>query len=198
MPPKRRVSSRKRHRSPGVSPASRPTQAARLDNDDPVLSPVPEAGEPQGGPAGAGAEDCVYAEDDSHNVPGIHDQKLTERQLRLNDISENISQYYFALQEAKETLGADSLVVKVLTKVKDEACDLFKRVDAEGESDGKVPGDDVPEEKAEEQAEVPTLLQRQMNLESELFLLRANVFPMIEDLEKRVLALREEIEERQE
>ncbi|KAF5622831.1 hypothetical protein F25303_11948 [Fusarium sp. NRRL 25303] len=198
MAPKRRVSSRKRHRSPGVSPASRPTQAARFDNDDSVLSPVPEAGEPQGGPAGAGEEDCVYAKDDSHNVPDIHDQKLTERQLRLNDISENISQYYFALQEAKETLGADSVVVKVLTKVKDEACALFKQVDAEGESNGKAPGDDVPEEKAEEQAEVPTLLQRQMNLESELFLLRANVFPMIEDLERGVLALREEIEERQE
>lgn len=81
-----------------------------------------------------------------------------------------------------------------MTKVKDEACAHFKRVDAEGESDGKVPGDEAPEE----QAEVPTLLQRQMNLESELFLLRANVFPMIEDLERGVLALREEIEERQE
>lgn len=68
MPPKRRVSSRKRHRSPGVNPASRPTQAARLDNDVPVLSPVPEADEPQGGPAGAGEEDCVYAGDDSHNT----------------------------------------------------------------------------------------------------------------------------------
>ncbi|CVL07218.1 uncharacterized protein FMAN_15333 [Fusarium mangiferae] len=202
MPPKRRVSSRKRHRSPGVSPASRPTQAARFDNDDSVISPVPEASEPPGGPSGAAEEDCVYAEDDSHNVADIPDQKLTERQLRLNGISEDISQYYFALQEAKETLGADSLVVKVLTKVKEEACALFKRVDAEGESDGKVPGGEVPEEqaeeKAEEQAEVPTLLQRQMNLESELFLLRANVFPMIEDLEKGLLALREEIEERQE
>ncbi|CVL12507.1 uncharacterized protein FPRN_15103 [Fusarium proliferatum] len=194
MPPKRRVSSRKRHRSPGVSPASRPTQAARLDNDDPVLSPVPEAGEPQGGPPGAGGDDCVYAEDDSHNVPDIPDQKLTEKQFRLNGISEDISQYYFALQEAKETLGADSLVAKVLTKVKDEACALFKQVDAEGESDGKVPGDEVPEE----QAEVPTLLQRQMTMESELFLWRANVFPMIKDLEKALLALREEIEERQE
>lgn len=91
-----------------------------------------------------------------------------------------------------------------MTKVKDEACALFKRVDAEGESDGKVlenemPGNKVPgDEVPEEQAEVPTVLQRQMNLESELFLLRANVFPMINDLEKAVLALREEIEERQE
>ncbi|SCO10567.1 uncharacterized protein FFB20_13569 [Fusarium fujikuroi] len=204
MPPKRRVSSRKRHRSPGVSPASRPTQAARLDNDDPVFSPVPEADKPQDSPTAVGEEECVYAEDDSHKVPNIPDRKLTERQLRLNSISEDISQYCFALDKAKETLGADSLVVKVLTKVKDEACALFKRVDAEEESDGKVPEDEIPGNKvpgdkvAEDQAEAPTLLQRQMNLESELFLLRANVFPMIEDLEKGVLALREEIEERQE
>ncbi|KAG4291583.1 hypothetical protein FPRO06_13804 [Fusarium proliferatum] len=166
MPPKRRVSSRKRHRSPGVSPASRPTQAARLDNDDPVFSPVPEADKPQDSPTAGGEEECVYAEDDSHKVPDIPDRKLTERQLHFNGISEDISQYCLALEEAKETLEVDSLVVKVLTKVKDEACAHFKRVDAEGESDGKVPGDEAPEE----QAEVPTLLQRQMNLESELFL----------------------------
>ncbi|KAF5721130.1 hypothetical protein FGLOB1_338 [Fusarium globosum] len=195
MPPKRRISSRKRHPSPGVSPASRPTQAARLDDDDPVFSPVPEADKPQDSPTAGGEEECVYAEDVSHKVPDIPDRKLTERQLRLNGISEDISQYCLALEEAKETLGVDSLVVKVLTKVKDKACNLFKRVDAEEECHGKAPGDEV---KAEEQAEVPTLSQRQMNLESELFLLRANVFPMIEHLEKGVLALREEIEERQE
>lgn len=74
----------------------------------------------------------MYAEDDSHKVvsqlssssvryqvlihgqPDIPDRKLTERQLHFYGISEDISQYCLALEEAKETLEVDSLVVKVV------------------------------------------------------------------------------------
>ncbi|KAF5689755.1 hypothetical protein FCIRC_1218 [Fusarium circinatum] len=194
MPPKRRGSGRKRQRSPTASPSPRPTRAARISNDDRVASPVLSADEPQGSPAATG-EECVYAQDDGlHRLPNITDEKLSERQLRLDGISEDIAQYYFALKEAKEKLGIDSAVVKVLEKVKQEAVAQYKRIDAEKTPDEEPTEHEVPQD----QPEVLTLEQRQMNLESELFLLRGNVFPMIKDLERAVLVLREEIEARQE
>ncbi|PNP76471.1 hypothetical protein FNYG_10185 [Fusarium nygamai] len=171
MPFKRRASGRKRRRSPDASPPPRPTQAPRLHNEDRVVSPIPEADEPQGSRAGSGDEESACAEDDSHHKACL-----------------------IALREAKEKLGVDSNVVKVLTKVHREACDHYKRVDAEKTPDVEAPADEVPDD----QPEVQTLEQRQLALESNLFLLRGNVIPMIEDLERDAMALRAEMEGRQE
>ncbi|KAF5986984.1 hypothetical protein FBULB1_2190 [Fusarium bulbicola] len=194
MPPKRRGSGRKRQRSPTASPSPRPTRAARISNDDRVASPVLSGNEPQGSPAGTG-EECVYAQDDGlDRLPNIPDEKLSERKLRLECISEDITQYFYALREAKEKLGIDSIVVQVLEKVRGEAVAEYKRLDVEKTPEEVPPVNEVPGD----QPEVQTLEQRQLALESELFVLRGNVFPMIKDLERAVLVLREEIEARQE
>ncbi|KAF5572759.1 hypothetical protein FPANT_12840 [Fusarium pseudoanthophilum] len=186
MPPKRRASGRKRRRSPDASSPPRPTQAPRLDRQDQAVSPVPEADEPQGSRAGSGDGETACAEDDSHHKaqPSI---KLSEKQLCLAVINEDIYQYLIALREAKDKLGVDSNVVKVLTKVHREACEHYKRVDAEKTPDIEVPGD---------QLEAQTLEQRVLALENCSVVLRANVIPMIEKLERDMMALRAEMEGR--
>ncbi|KAF5691583.1 hypothetical protein FDENT_3318 [Fusarium denticulatum] len=195
MPFKRRASGRKRRRSPDASSPPRPTQAPRLDDEDRVVSPIPEADEPQGSRAGSGGEESACAGHDSHHkAPSIPAEKLSEKQLRLRAINEHIYQCLAALREAKQELGVDSNVVKVLTKVHREACDHYERVHAEKTPDVEAPTDKVPGD----QPEVQTLDQRQLALESNLFLLRSNVIPMIEDLERDAMALRAEMEGRQE
>ncbi|KAF5573474.1 hypothetical protein FPCIR_13961 [Fusarium pseudocircinatum] len=194
MPFRRRASGRKRRRSPDANSPPRPTQAPRLDDEGRVVSPIPEADEPQGSRAGSGNEESACAEDDSHHkVPSTPAEKLSEKQLRLGAINEDIYQCLVALREAKEKLGVDSNVVKVLTKVHREACDHYERVYAEATPDVEAPADEVPGD----QPEVQTLEQRQSTLESNLFLLRGNVIPMIEDLKRDAMALRAEMEERQ-
>ncbi|KAF5553536.1 hypothetical protein FMEXI_2375 [Fusarium mexicanum] len=163
MPPKRRGSGRKRQRSPTASPSPRPTRAARISNDDRVASPVLSANEPQGSPAGTG-EECVYAQDDGlHRLPNIPDEKLSERKLRLECISEDITQYFYALREAKEKLGIDYIVVEVLEKARGEAVADYKRLDVETTPDAEPTADKVPQE----QPVILTLEQRQVNLENE-------------------------------
>ncbi|KAF5638962.1 uncharacterized protein FTJAE_5033 [Fusarium tjaetaba] len=184
MPPKRRASGRKRRRSPDACSPPRPTQAPRLHSEDPVVSPIPEADEPQGSRAGSGDEETACAKDDNHHKaqPSI---KLSEKQLRLAAINEDIYQYLIALREAKDKLGVDSNVVKVLTKVYREACDHYKRVDAEKTPDVEV---------HDGQLEAQSLEQRVLALESHHFLLRGNVIPMIKKLERGMMALRAEME----
>ncbi|KAF5547503.1 hypothetical protein FNAPI_8532 [Fusarium napiforme] len=187
MPPKRRTSGRKRRRSPDASSTPQPTQSPRLHNEDPVVSPIPKADEPQGSRARSRDEESACAEDDSHHKaqPSI---KLSKKQLHLTAINEDIYQYLIALREAKGKLGVDSNVVK-LTKVHREACDNYKRVDAEKTPDVEVPGD---------QLEAQTLEQRVLALESYPLLLRANLIPVIEKLERDMMALRAEMEGRRE
>ncbi|KAF5702349.1 hypothetical protein FMUND_13518 [Fusarium mundagurra] len=157
---------------------------------------APEADKPQGSAAGTVDEECICCmilsiDRWQSNIP---EGKLSERELRLRALNEHIYQCYVVLQEAKEKLGVDSNVVKVLSKVEREASDHFRRVYAEKTPDVEAPADEVPDG----QREVQTLEQRQLALESQLFLLRGNVIPRIEELERHAMALRAEMEGRRE